>query len=193
MPLVLTVDYETKKIYLGPDSAGIELDTMDIYREVRARRRLNEADRRWRPMIISGGNIVKNEVSNTLPYVQLLHGCEIIPWDVTQTLTLIRDTFTDDGRAGAEVFNTTGFTNVVTLVEAVDKEEIVKVSVGPSNDELLVEVAENQKRLLSVYGMNPGHSYKMPPSSGGEVLEDGVPVADVAGDCENGFTVTSRP
>lgn len=128
--LVASVDYPNKKIYLGIDSVGISLDTLDVYREVRERRRLTEADRRYDPMIIAGGNIPKTVTTYTSPYVQLLYGCEIIPYDATQTLTLIRDTFSDDGRAGAQCYSTVGFANVVTLVEAVEKVEVREVTVG---------------------------------------------------------------
>lgn len=130
MALVSTVDYPNKKIYLGIDSVGVTLDTLDIYREVRALRVSTEAHRKFRPMIVGGGNIQKTATTYTAPYCQLLYGCEIIPYDATQTLTIVRDTFSDDGRAGAQCFDTTGFTNVVTLVEAIDKVEVREVVTG---------------------------------------------------------------
>ena len=130
MALVSSIDYPNKKIYLGILSVGISLDTLDIYKEIRALRASTEGDRRYYPMIIAGGNIQKTATAYTSPYVQLLFGCEIIPYDATQTLTLVRDTFSDDGRAGAQVFNTTGFANVITLVEAVEKVEVREVATG---------------------------------------------------------------
>lgn len=130
MPLVSSVDYLTKKIYLGPDSIGVSLDTMDVYREVRERRRLNENDRKWDVMIVGGGRIQKTPTTFTPSYVQLLDGCEIIPQDVTQTLTIIRETFGDDGRSGPETFSTAGFANVVTIVYDVPQVEIVELSGG---------------------------------------------------------------
>jgi hypothetical protein len=130
MPLVSSVDYVTKKIYLGIDSVGVTLDTLDIYREVRALRVSTEAHRAFLPMIIGGGNVQKTATTYTQPYCQLLYGCEIIPYDDTQTLTIIRDTFSDDGRAGAQCFNTSGFSNIVNFVEAVDKVEVREVVTG---------------------------------------------------------------
>lgn len=58
---------------------------------------------------------------------------------------------------------------------------------------LLMQVSQNQRRLLKVYGMIPDAVFKMPPPQGGPVLEDGLPIADVTGDCEKGFTITGRP
>lgn len=57
----------------------------------------------------------------------------------------------------------------------------------------LAQIAANQERLLKVYGLLPDGVFKMPPATGGAVLEDGVPIADVSGDCSTGFTVTGRP
>lgn len=130
MPLVGSVDYINKKIFLSINTVGISLDMMDIYREVRALRRTNEADRKFDPMIIADGNVPKTITTFTQPYVQLLFGCEIIPWDATQVLTSIRDTFTDDGRVDGEVFNTTGFVNVVTIVIDVEKVEVREIATG---------------------------------------------------------------
>lgn len=130
MALVSSVDYPNKKIYLGILSVGISLDMMDVYREVRALRASTEGDRRYYPMIIGGGNIQKTATTYTSPYVQLLFGCEIIPYDQTQTLTLVRDTFSDDGRAGGECFNTVGFTSFITIVEAVEKVEVREIAIG---------------------------------------------------------------
>lgn len=57
----------------------------------------------------------------------------------------------------------------------------------------LDSIIANQNRLMKAYGQVPDASFKMPPASGGPVLEDGQPIADVTGDCETGFTVTGRP
>ena len=54
-------------------------------------------------------------------------------------------------------------------------------------------IASDQKRLMKAYGMVPGASFQMPPATGGPVLEDGVPIADVAGDCDTGHGITGRP
>lgn len=60
------------------------------------------------PMIIAGGNIPKiPNVSYTAPYVIFLRGCRLVPYNVTHDLKVIRDTFTDDGFSGRDVFDRT--------------------------------------------------------------------------------------
>jgi len=106
MPLVASVDYQTKRIYLDIDTVDTTIDTLDIYREVRALRRTTEAHRAFLPMIVAGGNIEKIAGSNyTASYVQLLHGCRIVPYNTSHALKVIRDTFTDDGFAGRDCFD----------------------------------------------------------------------------------------
>lgn len=56
----------------------------------------------------------------------------------------------------------------------------------------LSSIQTSLDRLMKAYGMVSGATFKMPPSTGGEVLEDGQPIADVSGDCTAGFTVTGR-
>lgn len=138
--LVASVDYPNKKIYLGIASVGVDLDTLDIYKEVRALRVENEEHRKFKPMIVAGGNLQKTETTATARYVQLLYGCSIVPYDATQTLTIIRDTFSDDGRAGAQCFDTTGFTHVVNFDYDFDKIEVVRVATS-GNEYTLDQIA----------------------------------------------------
>jgi hypothetical protein len=76
-----------------------------VYRDVRALRRLTEAHRKFKPMIVGGGNIQKTATSFTQPYVVLLYGCSLVPYNTAQSLVVIRDTFADDGRAGVACFD----------------------------------------------------------------------------------------
>lgn len=131
MPLVSSVDYVAKRIYLSVDSVGVVLDMMDVYREVRALRRVTEAHRGFRPMIVAGGNVEKlTGVTFTQPYVQLLYGCRIVPYDAAQQLKLIRDTFTDDGFAGRDVFDRTAIASNVDLDVDVPAVEVRVVGGG---------------------------------------------------------------
>jgi len=124
MPLVASVDYPNKRIYLSVDTVGITLDTMDLYHEVRALRRVTEAHRNFRPMIVAGGNVEKiTGQTYTQPYVQLLYGCRIVPYDAAQKLKVIRDTFTDDGAAGRDCFSRVGLVSLIDIdvdVQAVE-------------------------------------------------------------------------
>ena len=108
MSLVASVDYPNKRIYLSAATADTDLDTMAVYREVRALRRSTPAHQRFMPMIVAGGNIPKITGQTYTPsYVQLLHGCRLVPYNVSHTLRVVRDTFTDDGHAGRDCFDRT--------------------------------------------------------------------------------------
>lgn len=129
MSTVSSVDYIGKRIYLSAATVGVPLDTMDVYRDVRELRRAIEAHRKFRPMIIQGGNIQKTPTTFTTPYVQLLYGCRIVPYNVAHSLRVIRDTFTDDGLAGIDCFDRSTVSAEVDIDYAVDKVEVQQVSV----------------------------------------------------------------
>lgn len=130
MPLVASVNYTTRRIYLSSETVNISLDTMDIYKEIRALRVTTESHRSFKPMIIAGGNILKAAGNYTQPYVQLLYGCRIVPYDANQVLTVIRDTFTDDGQSGAGCFDRSTIISNVDIDMAVSPVEVREVIVG---------------------------------------------------------------
>lgn len=133
MSTVASVNYLERRIYLSATTVGAPLDTLDVYRDVRSLRRTIEAHRKFRPLIIQGGNIRKTEATATQPYAQLLNGCRIVPYDVKHSLKVVRDTFTDDGLSGIECFDRSSLTSEVDIDYAVDKVEVQMVSTsGPA-------------------------------------------------------------
>jgi len=134
VPLVESVDYLTKRIYLSIDTVDISLDMLDVYREVRVLRRSTDDHQKFRPMIVGGGNIEKIAGQTyTQPYVQLLNGCRVVPYrSASHVLTLTRETFTDDGFASAGNFDLIALDPgvVVTLIFTVDKVEVVVAGGG---------------------------------------------------------------
>jgi len=132
MTTVSSINYNTKRIYLHVDTVNTDLDTMNVYKEVRALRRTNEGHRKYDPLIIAGGNIAKIEgVSYTPTYVQLLNGCRIVPYDgVDHTIRLVRDTFTDDGYAGADCFDRSGVSYKVNIDVDFPETEILVIQGG---------------------------------------------------------------
>jgi len=116
MAVVSSVNYVTRRIYLSVATVGASIDTLDIYREVRALRRVTLAHQQFRPIIIAGGNITKiTGVRSTPSYVQLLYGCRIVPYNTSHSLKVIRDTFTDDGSAGRDCFDRTPLSGTVSV------------------------------------------------------------------------------
>ena len=125
MPLVASVDYPNKRIYLSASTVDQTLDTLDVYREVRALRVTTEAHRAFLPIISAGGNIPKIPgVSYTPAYARLVAGCRIVPYDATGMIKLVRDTFTDDGVSGRDCFDRTGLTPGVVVDIDVDIQEV---------------------------------------------------------------------
>ncbi len=131
MPLVASVDYITRRIFLSASTVNQNIDTVEIYKEVRALRRTNESHRKFKPIIIAGGNVTKIAgVSATPIFTQLLYGCRLVPFDANQKLKLIRDTFTDDGFAGRDCFDRTSLTSQVDIDVDFPEVEIRYVNTG---------------------------------------------------------------
>ena len=135
MALVASVDYPAKRIYLSAVTADADLDTLAVYREVRALRRTTAAHRAFNPIIVAGGNIEKIAGQTYTPaYVQLLNGCRLVPYNGSHSIRLVRDTFTDDGFAGRDCFDRTPLGASVEVNIDVDfpEIEIREVTVGGS-------------------------------------------------------------
>lgn len=156
MATVASIDYAARLIYLSAATMNVDIDTMDVYREVRALRRTNEAHRKYQSIIVAGGNVEKIAgLTYTPSYVQLLYGTRIIPYGVTaHRFRLIRDTFTDDGFAGIDCFDRSGLSVDVDIDVQVDKIEIVKVVTG-GNEYTLVQISD---AVLAAAQLDPIHS-----------------------------------
>jgi hypothetical protein len=134
MALIASVDYAAKRVYLSAATVNTSLDTLDVYREVRALRRTTDAHRQFRPMIDAGGRIEKLPGVFTASYVRLLYGCRIVPHDAEHSLRITRDTFTDDGSAGRDCFDRSTLAAAVDIdvdFPAVEVREIATGGVDP--------------------------------------------------------------
>jgi len=141
MGTVASVNYATRRIYLSIDTVGVPLDTMEVYRDVRELRRTNEAHQAYRPIIVGGGNVQKTATTFTQSYVQLLFGAAIVPYNVSQSLVIIRDTFSDDGRAGVECFDRSSTSAEIDLDYQINPVEIREVSTGGAAGPTAAEIA----------------------------------------------------
>lgn len=135
MALVSSVDYAARRIYLSASSAvsGATLDTLDVYREVLALRKSTAAHRRYLPIISAAGNAPKiTGLTYTAAAARLLRGCRIVPYNGSHTITLVRDTYTDDGFANADCFDLSPLSVGVeiNIVVSFDKVEIREVATG---------------------------------------------------------------
>lgn len=130
MPLVSTVDYPNKRIYLSSSTINTSLDTLDVYREVRALRSTTEAHRKYKPIIEAGGRVLKLAGVYTSAYAVLDVGCSIVPYDTPHQLKLVRDTFTKDGRAGRDCFDRTSVAANVDIDVDFPEIEIREITTG---------------------------------------------------------------
>lgn len=107
MALVASVDYPTLRIFLGADSVGVDVNVIDIYTEMRARRRLNaDNDRKFFPMITAQGNEPAGP-TNTPRRAVLRTGVRIVPFDATHILSItpVPIVSIDEGLAGVDLFD----------------------------------------------------------------------------------------
>ena len=163
MPVVSSVNYTTKRIYLSAATVGAPLDTLDVYREVRARRVSTEANRAFRMMIVGGGGIVKTPGVFTQQYVQLLYGCRIVPYDTDHSLVVTRDTFTDDGVSGVGCFDRAGVAANVDIDIQVSPVEVREVATGGGG--LSPTLAAQLLELVTIHGLVVGSPLVVGPTS----------------------------
>jgi hypothetical protein len=185
MPLVATVDYPTRRIYLTAQALVGDFDTLEVYREVRALRKATEEHRKFRPMIVGGGNIQKTATSFTQAYVQLLNGCRIVPANVGGRIRLVRDTFTDDGAVGEACFDRTNISSNVDIDVAVLAVEIRTVSGSGASSGLTTEQAAKLDELWKLAGLDPASPMTVTPTGR---LAGGINQA-ITGDGESTTTV----
>ncbi|CAB4197587.1 hypothetical protein UFOVP1309_23 [uncultured Caudovirales phage] len=154
MSLVSSVDYANKRIYLSAESAvsGTTLDTLDVYREVLALRKITLAHRHYLPIISASGNEPKiTGLSYTAAAAKLLRGCRIIPYNGSHTITLVRDTYTDDGFANAGCFDLSSLSVGVEINIVVDYDKVEIRQLGSTPSEIAsVTVAQLQSTTIPV-------------------------------------------
>lgn len=132
MPLVASIDGPTRRIFLGPDSVGVGVHPVDVYKEVRTLRRQTETLRQFPPFIEAKGNDPKGGGKFTERYAVLLQGTRIVPYDTTQTLAVVGTVITDDGQEGVVCFDRAPLT--VTSRVDIDyrppQVEVIQIAVG---------------------------------------------------------------
>lgn len=156
MSTVASVDYVAKRIYLSAQTVGTSLDLLQVYKDVRALRLANPAHRLFRPIIVAGGNIQKTASTFTQPYVQILNGGYIVPYNALGTIKIIREIFSDDGRSGLQCFDRSSLTANIDIdydVQAVEVRTINTLGItGPSAEDIASSVWEHPftNRLLTI-------------------------------------------
>lgn len=105
MAVIDHIDGPNRDIYLHSDTVSNDLQPMDIYKEMRALRRVDESLRKFDVFLISKGYDQKTATTFTERYVICQDGTRIIPYDTSHTLTVIGTIITDDGQEGISCFD----------------------------------------------------------------------------------------
>ena len=141
MSTVASVDYATKRIYLSAATVGATLDLTQVYRDTRALRAATPLHQKYKPFLVAGGNLQKTATTFTQPYVQLLYGGYIVPYNAAQILVIVREVFSDDGRSGVACFDRATLTHLVDIDMQVAPVEVRLVNTGGSTGPTTAEIA----------------------------------------------------
>lgn len=128
------IDGENRLIYLDASTANASIHPIDIFKEVRTMRKVDENLQKYKSFIRADGNVLKAGVKSTERYVTLLAGTRIVPYDTSHTLTLTGTIITDDGNEGIDCFNKTLLTlgSNVNINYFPPQVEVITVTIGGS-------------------------------------------------------------
>ena len=130
------------------------LNVIDIYTEVRARRRTNTADRRFLPIISAQGNEPTGPSSATPRRVVLEAGVRIVPFDTAQILLVTPVPIVNiaEGLAGTVLFDRTGLASIVDVDYEPQQVEIQTIATGSGVTQQDKDDIENQIFTRTVEG-----------------------------------------
>jgi hypothetical protein len=152
MTLIASIDGPNRNIHLHADTVGADVHPMDIYREGRTLRRTDLTLRKYKNFMSAFGNVDKGGSKFTERYVRLNDGTRIVPYDVTQELTITGTIITDTGQEGIACFDKTPLTiGVAVDINYVPPQvEIILVNTGGgSGGATAQEVWEYANRTLT--------------------------------------------
>jgi len=146
MPLIDHVDPVARDIHLSAETVGASIHPIDIYKEARTLRRVNEDLRKYPNFMAAKGNDDKGGGTATERYVVLLQGTRIVPYNISHTLTVTGTVITDDGQSGIACFDraTLSGTTRVDINYVPPQVEIITVSGGSGLS------ADERAKLLSI-------------------------------------------
>lgn len=152
MPVVASFDWPNRRIYM----AEATWHPLDVYREMRADRRLNEYGRQFDPLVKYDGNVPKGGGKFTPRYMTMLQGAKIVPVDGgTEPITDVQgEIITDDQTPFIDV---SSLTTKPQVNYAPAEAEIIEVMTGSGiNAQDIVDIAEAVRaRLLSTESFPP--------------------------------------
>lgn len=132
MPVIDHIDPINRDIYLHADTVGVDLEPMDIYREMRALRKSDETLRPFDVFLTAKGRDPKGGGKYTERYVVCNLGTRIIPYDTSQELTVVGTIITDDEQEGTACFDRTPLSPTTQVdINYVPKQvEVIEINTG---------------------------------------------------------------
>lgn len=161
--LLAGIDPVTREMFLSLATVDTSINPIDIYKEMRICRRLDEDLRGFEVFLAAFGNVPKGPGKATERFVQQLLGTRFVPYDADQELTVTGTVITDDGQEGVACFDRTGLTatTVVDINYVPPQVEVITVTTGSG---LSTEQAAQLQKLYNFKGLNPS----APVSRGGD-------------------------
>ena len=156
MALVASIDGPSRRIFLSADSVGVDVHPMDIYKEVRALRRLDESLRKFSVFLEGRGNDPKGAGAFTERFVRQLAGTRIVPFDASHTLKVTGTIITDDGQSGIACFDRSllSVSTVVDIDYQPPQVEVIVISSGsglsPAQAQTLDRIAQDTDDILGL-------------------------------------------
>ena len=132
MALISAIDGPNRRIYLGVDSISVDLQPMDIYKEMRTLRRTNEALRKYDVFLSGEGYVAKGGGKFTPRYVVCNSGTRIVPYDGDHTLNVVGEIITDEQTSGIACFDKTLLTVGVLVDIDYQPPQVEIIELGPS-------------------------------------------------------------
>ena len=154
--LLAGIDPVTRDMFLSANTVNAEINPIDIYKEMRICRRLNEDLRPFDVFLSGRGNNPKGPGKATERFVIQNQGTRFVPFDLTHQLTVTGTVITDDGQEGIACFDRTPLsaTSNVDINYVPPQVEVITVQAGSgldaTQDELLREIHAGTIRYVHV-------------------------------------------
>ena len=133
MPIIASIDgnVSPRLVYLHADTVGTTVNPIDIYKEMRTLRSVDESLRKFDLFMKASGNDTKGAGKFTERYVTLLN-TRIVPFNTNHVLTINGTLITDDGFEGIYAFDKSPLSSStsVDIAYIPPQVEIIIISTG---------------------------------------------------------------
>lgn len=154
MAVIDYIDGPNRDIYLSAETVSADLEPMDVYKEMRALRRIDEELRKYDVFLEAKGYEPTGGGKFTARYVVELDGTRLIPYDTSHELTVIGTIITDDGQSGINCFDRSPLSpsTVVDINYIPPQVEIIEVGTSGLTDAESEAILQNTADLSAIAG-----------------------------------------